>query len=224
MSTLRIIGTSFGSGVLQAKDKFKEAVNGSMTISRTFRAFKTGWIADCPARGSAHPDYASAILTERNADPSDIPGLVDVTLTYVSPATTSTYPGGGTTPLPPTEYSETANSVEAPIEAHPDFHTFANSVNGAIFERNKTGGLIFKGWAPWSGFSGMMTYKVPSITESTTVYFWTQPASVSTLIGGVEGAYWLVVGGSIQRRYPYWTRTLNRIWSETPWNTTIYTH
>ena len=220
MSTLRIIGTSFGSGVLQAKDKFKEAVNGSMTISRTFRAFKTGWITDCPARGSAHPDYASAILTERNADPSDIPGLVDVTLTYVSPATTATYPGGGTTPLPPTEYSETANSVEAPIEAHPDFATFGTVANGAIFNTDGT----FKGWEKTSEFAGYMTFKVPSITESTTVYFWTQPASVSTLIGGVEGEYWLVVGGSIQRRYPYWTRTLNRIWSEIPLNTTIYTH
>ena len=218
MSTLRIIGTAFGDGILQAKDNFKESVNGSMQINRTFRAFKSGWIAGCPARGSVHPDFSTAVLTERSAEPSRIPGLVDVTLMYVSPATTAVYPGGGTTPLPPDEYAETANSVEAPIESHPDFLTFATDANGAIFNADGT----FKEWKKDSPFAGFRTYKVPSITESTTIYSWGQPSSVSTLIGGVEGDHWLVISGSIQRRYPYWTRTLNRIWSEIPWNTTIY--
>ena len=119
--------------------------------------------------------------------------------------------------LPPEEYAETANAVEAPIEAHPDFATFATIANGAIYSPEGK----FNGWTKSSPYAGYMTYRVGSVTESTTTYFWSKPESASTLIGTVSG-HWRVDSGSIQRRYPYWTRTINRVWSENGWNTTVY--
>lgn len=215
MTTARIVGTAFGDGILQAKDKFKEARDGTFTIERTFRALASSWIASCPARGTAHPDFSTATLQEREATQSSIPFLVDVTLIYERPRTGTGSPSNQ--PLPPDEYTETSNAVEVPIEKHPDFKNFATDANGAIFEADGT----FKGWKKDSEFAGYKTYLVGSVTESVTKYFWYQPPSVSTLIGSVQGN-WRIASGGIARRYPYWTQTINRIWSEVAWNTTIY--
>lgn len=218
MSDYKIIGTSVGVGILQAKDKVSEGRDGVYTVETTFRALKTSWMSDLPARGTAHPTISAATLVERQATQSSIPWLVDVVLQYTTPPTSSSISGAGT--LPPDEYTESANAVEFPIEAHPNFVSFGTVSNGAIFD----GTGKFTGWSKYSPYAGYLTYKVPSVTESVTKYSWAQPASVSTLVGGVEGTYWLVVSGSITRRYPYWARTINRIWSSTPWNTTIYPH
>jgi hypothetical protein len=213
MTTALIRGQAFGNGILQAKNKWVENRDGSYTIERTFRALAVDWMTRCPARGSIHPSVSNAVLMARNAQQSSIPFLVDVTLTYETPKVEN-FTGSI---LPPTEYSETANAVEVPIEAHPDFATFATEANGAIFDADGK----FKGWTKESEFSGYMTYQVGSITESVTTYFWSKPSSVSTLIGSIQGG-WRVASGGIQRRYPYWARTINRVWSERPWNTTIY--
>jgi len=227
MTIARIVGTSFGSGILQAKNKYSEGRNGQLVIERTFRAFEDGWIAGCPQRGSAHPDMANATLVQRSAQASSIPMLVDVTLTYETPANND--PPATDQPLPPDEYSESANAVEAPIEAHPNFSKtyndnppFGTVENGALFnEKGK-----FDGWATWSEYAGISTYKVASVTETYTKYFWTKPESVSTLIGYTDDLEpnWLIISGSIQRRYPYWTRSITRIWSANPWPSAIYPH
>lgn len=217
MTIARIVGTSFGSGILQAKNKYVEGRDGKLQIQRTFRAFESGWMAGCPARGTDHPDFPTATLVERTADPSGIPMLVDVTLTYETPAEPSGGGGGGQ-PLPPDEYSETANSVEVPIEAHPKFKTeIGTEANGALFEPDGK----FKGWTKESPFAGITTYKVASVSETVTQYFWGKPASVSTLVP-VRNGNWLTISGSIQRRYPFWTRSITRIWSQVPWPPQIY--
>lgn len=214
MTTALIIGTAFGNGISQAKNKFKEGRDGTLVIESTFRALASSWITSCPARGTAHPQFSDATLQEREATQSSVPFLVDVSLIYERPR--SSGGSASTQQLPPDEYSETANAVEVPIEAHPDFKDFATEANGAIFEGDK-----FKGWKKDSEFSGYMTYQVASVTESVTKYFWAQPSSVSALIGSVQGN-WRIASGAIARRYPYWTQTINRIWSEREWNTTIY--
>jgi hypothetical protein len=225
MTLARIVGTSFGSGILQAKNKYVESRDGKLQILRTFRAFEDGWIAGCPARGTAHPDFADATLVERTADPSSIPMLVDVTLTYETPP--SNDDPATSQPLPPDEYSETANSVEAPIEAHPGFYNtyrgnppFGTVENGALW--NAEGKFI--GWTKESPYAGILTYKVASVSETWTKYFWDKPDSVSTLIGYTDEIEpnWLIISGGIQRRYPYWTRSITRIWSETAWPAVIY--
>lgn len=215
MTTARIIGTAFGSGILQAKDKFKESRDGTLSIDRTFRALAADWITACPQLGSSHPVFTTASLQQREAVQSSIPFLVDVTLTYERPrSSTGT---SSSLPLPPDEYSETANAVEVPIEAHPDFKTFGTEANGALFEDDGK----FKGWKKDSPYAGYLTYQVASVTENVTKYFWSQPSSVSSLIGSVQGN-WRIASGGIARRYPYWTRTINRVWSERPWNRVIY--
>lgn len=227
MTTARIIGTAFGDGILQAKNKFRENRDGSMQILRTFRALGADWITRCPQRGSAHPDMANAVLMERSADQSSIPFLVDVTLTYETPRQDGS-PGGA---LPPDEYSETANSVEAPIEAHPGFsktYTFNGTTyqpfgtvdNGAIFNSDGK----FTGWTKDSPFAGYLTYKVPSVTETVTKYYWAKPPSVTQLINRIDpgDAHWLIITGSTQRRYPYWAQSVSRIWNAVFWPAAIY--
>ncbi len=234
MTIARIVGTSFGNGIEQAKNSYSEAKDGTVTVERTFRAFEQGWLAICPPRGSAHPDYPEASLIQRTAKQSSIPMLVDVTLTYESPRPADLAPddpnnpnnnqgggGGGSSSylqLPPDEYSETANSVEVPIEAHPDFSTFGTVENGAIF--NDQG--KFTGWKKDSPYVGYLTYKVGSVTETVTKYYRGQPPSVSSLIGTADGGHWLTVSGSVQRRSPFWTQSITRIYSTLPWNSVIY--
>lgn len=231
MTTALIVGTAFGNGILQAKNRFKENRDGSMQVLRTFRALADDWITRCPRRGTSHPDMPEATLMEREADQSSIPFLVDVTLTYETPR--SDGPGGGPATLPPDEYSETANSVEAPIEAHPGFArqytlggqtypAFGTVANGAIFNSDGK----FTGWTKDSPYVGYLTYKVPSVTETITKYYWNRPPSASTLINRIDplDPHWLIITGSTQRRYPYWTQSIVRIWNAVFWKPEIYPH
>ncbi|MFZ4597823.1 MAG: hypothetical protein ACOYNN_04185 [Terrimicrobiaceae bacterium] len=215
-----ILGRPFGSGVNQAKDKYTEASSGSVTIESTYRTLWANWITTAPTRGSAHPVYPQAKLVNKTAEQITPGWLCDVTLTYEQPAPEEN-PATDNQQLPPEEYSESANEIEMPIEAHPNFATFATEANGAMFTNYGTADVDFKGWTKDSPFSGYMTFKVGSVTESKTTYYWQKPSSVSTLVGTCSG-HWLTVSGSIARRFPYWTRTINRIYSTVPWNTTIY--
>ncbi|MEI6036045.1 MAG: hypothetical protein WCS65_17400 [Verrucomicrobiae bacterium] len=211
----KIIGTSFGNGIAQASDVYSEDERGRITVTSTYRTLWANWITSAPARGTAHAVYTTATLTTRECKKIEPGFLCDVTLTYISP--TSDAAISTSQPLPPDEYQETANEVEMPIEAHPDFVNMATPENGVIW--NETGD--FKGWQAWSPFAGYMTFKVGSISESTTQYSWSKPSSVTGLIGTRAGN-WLTIGGGIARRYPYWTRTITRLYSSIPWNSTIY--
>ncbi|MBU3720743.1 MAG: hypothetical protein FGM22_08305 [Burkholderiaceae bacterium] len=222
--TYTIIGTAFpAGGIKMAKDKVTEDARGRKTITSTYRTFYSGWFSEAPVRGTAHGVYPTAFLVEKSAAQIEPGFLCDVTLKYEEPeAPEDSDTEGGNPPfegatLPPDEYTESANEVEVPIEAHPNFKDFATVANGAIFSTEGD----FKGWTKTSPFSGFLTYKVGSVTESVTKYYWGKPASVTSLVGQVEGN-WLTVSGSIARRYPYWVRTINRIYSTVPWNTTIY--
>jgi hypothetical protein len=221
MTTLRILGTSPENLLPLAKTRFHEGKDGSMAIEENFRVFKSAWILKCPSRGSNHPIYSNAILLERNASESSIPGMVDVTLVYYTPPDTT---GGPATILPPTEYTETASEIIKPIEAHPDFGTFGTVANGAIFDppipplaKGK-----FKGWVSTSPFVGYDTYSVASVTESITKYSWEQPPSVTDQIGTIQDTYWRVASGSTGRRYPYWVQSILRVYNDEGWNRTIY--
>lgn len=226
MTTARIIGTSYSSPIDQAKNKYTENRDGSGSYERVFRALEIDWVSKCPPRGSTYPGNSNAILVNRSAAASSIPGLVDVTLIYEIPKEENLAGGGMVSQsLPPDEYTETANSIEAPIEAHPGFSQSYNGMaafgtvqNGAIFNADGK----FTGWKKESPFCGFLTYKVASVTETVTQYFWSKPASVSTLIGHRQSGNWLVITGSITRRYPYWARSISRIWSQTPWPAEIY--
>jgi hypothetical protein len=218
---ITIIGKPFGNGVNQAKDKFSEDTAGRKTIESTYRTLWSGWLLTAPVRGSAHPSYPTATLTSKTAQQITPGYLCDVTLTYVDPDISNPPTPGK---LPPNEYTESANEIEMPIEAHPDFATFATAEKGAIFDSPipPLSQGKFLGWTKSSPYAGYLTFKVGSITESETTYFWTKPPSCADLVGKRAGDHYLVVSGSIARRYPYWTRTINRIYSSVPWNSTIY--
>jgi len=222
MTTLHILGTNPNSLLPQAKTRFREGRDGVFTIEESFRVLKSGWILCCPERGSPHSIYSNAALMERNAQESSVPGMVDVVLVYNTPPSGSMIGPSGY--LPPDEYTETASEIVKPIEAHPDFHTFGTVENGAIFDppipplaQGK-----FRGWVATSPFAGYDTYSVASVTESITKYYWSQPPSVTDQVGTIQGVYWRVASGSTGRRYPYWTQTILRVYSDDGWNTTVY--
>jgi hypothetical protein len=217
--TLKIVGTAFPTGgIAQAKDSVSEDARGRKTIETTYRTLYADWLTNAPARGSAHPTYTNATLRERSAKQIEPGYLCEVTLIYSDPEPAEDG-SGSTAALPPDEYTESANEVEVPIEAHPDFATFATVGNGAIFSSDGD----FKGWTASSPFAGYLSYKVGSVSESVSTYSWGKPASISDNVGELSGAgKWLTVSGSITRRYPFWVRTINRIYSAAGWNDTIY--
>ena len=229
MSTL-IIGSAFGGGVPQAKSSYQQNQLGEITITVEYRALWANWITTAPSLGSPHPDTDTCCLTGRDAK-QILPGfLCDVTLTYSTPAGTAITPPtiGGSNPansLPPDDYTETANEVEMPIEAHPSFATIATKANGAIWKQtdpeNNPDLWKFTGWAKDSPYAGFLTFKVGSISESITTYSWSKPSTVTALIGTRSG-HWLTIGGSISRRGAYWSRTINRLYSTIEWNSVIY--
>lgn len=139
--------------------------------------------------------------------------LCDVTLVYEAPAPEETEPEDPDQ-LPEPEYSQSDSAIEIPIEAHPRFKFFATPANGAIFGPPIPPLLQgdFKGWTKDSPYAGFLSYKVGSVTESVTTYFWSRPPGVEGLVGTVSGN-WLTVSGSIQRKGIYWARTINRLYS-----------
>lgn len=220
--TIHIIGTPFpAGGIKQAKDQVTEDARGRKTITSTYRTLYSGWLVSAPTRGSVHPVYANASLVGKTAQQIEPGYLCDVVLTYEEPQPEEDASGRQ---LPPDDYVESVNDVDLPIEAHPDFATFATEANGAIFSAPipPMAQGDFKGWTKDSPFAGYMTFKAGSVTRSVTKYSWGRPASVSVDVGKRDGANWLVVSGSIARHGAYWGRTLNSIYSSVAWNTTIY--
>ncbi len=217
--TLKIVGTAFPTGgIAQAKDSVTEDARGRKRIETTYRTLYADWLINAPARGTTHPVYSAATLRERSAEQIEPGYLCDVTLVYSEPEPAEDGSGSSGT-LPPDEYTESANEIDVPIEAHPDFASFATVANGAIFGTDGD----FKGWTAESPYSGYLSYKVGSVSESVSTYSWGKPNSVSEKVGEVTGAgKWLTVSGSITRRYPFWVRTINRIYSAAGWNTTVY--
>jgi len=216
---IRIVGKAFGT-VKQPRDRYSQSGDGSLTITSAYRTLWLGWLGTAPGLGSQHPTYPQAVLDSRDAQQITPGYLCDVTLTYKAPRQEDAPQGES---LPPDEYTESANEIEVPIEAHPNFSSFATEANGAIF-----GTPIppmaqgpFIGWTASSPFSGYLTYKVGSVTESITSYHWAKPASVSSVVGQRSGN-WLTISGSISRRGVYWTKTINRIYNAAGWNSTIY--
>lgn len=221
--TLRIVGKAFGTAQ-QPNDKYSELGDGSFTVTSTYRTLWDGWLGTAPGIGSAHPIYPAAILDSRDAEQINPGYLCDVTLKYKAPKTEPDgEPPEPGAQLPADEYTESANDVEVPIEAHPSFASFATEENGAIFGTPIPPMLQgpFLGWTKDSPFSGYLTYKVGSVTESVTTYSWGKPTSVSGDVGTRSGN-WLTVSGSISRRGIYWTKTIDRIYSAAGWNSTVY--
>jgi hypothetical protein len=221
--TFKIIGQPFpAGGVKQAKDTVTEDASGRKTITTTYRTLYSTWLINAPSRGSTHPTYPDASLVGKSAQQIEPGYLCEVTLTYNEPDP----PDGSTTggKLPQDDYVESVNDVELPIEAHPDFATFATEANGAIFAAPipPMAQGDFKGWTKSSPFAGYMTFKAGSVTRSVTTYSWNKPASVSSAVGKKDGTNWLVVSGSVARHGAYWGRTINSIYSSVAWNTTIY--
>lgn len=234
---MRIVGKRFGTAA-QPVSTYSESGNQSFTVTDTYRTLWNGWLGAAPGIGSAHPTYPRAILDTRDAKQITPGYLCDVTLTYLAPEILSpdvdpedeenpdgTPPEPGAV-LPPDEYTESANDVEYPIEAHPNFASFATEANGAKFKwvppvNGLAGYNDFTGWTTTSPFSGYLTYKVGSVTESVTKYYWGKPHSVASDVGKRSGN-WLTVSGSISRRGIYWSRTINRIYSTKGWNSTVY--
>lgn len=213
--TARIVGRRFGS-VTQPKDKFSEDAKGGQVISRTYRTLWAGWLLDAPSRGSKHPDYPLAKLETREAEQIEPGWLCDVTLSYVVPPPDETEPEEPDQ-LPIPRYTQSESAIEIPIEAHPNFSSFGTEANGAIFGADGD----FKGWKATSAYAGFLSYKVGSVTESITTYFWSRPSGVEGFVGSVSGN-WLTVSGSIQREGIYWSRTINRLYSERGWPSAIY--
>jgi hypothetical protein len=223
--TLKIVGTAFPTGgIAQAKDSVSEDARGRKTIETTYRTLYADWLINAPARGTTHPVYSAATLHERRAQQIEPGYLCDVTLVYVEPEPDIDLSGSSSS-VPPDEYTESVNEIEVPIEAHPDFDTFATEENGAIFGAPRPPLLQgdFKGWTKSSPFSGYLSYKVGSVSESVSKYSFGKPVSVSDEVGELSGdGKWLTISGSITRRYPYWVRTIVRIYSKDGWNTTVY--
>jgi hypothetical protein len=193
-----------------------------LTVESTYRTLYQGWLGNSPKHGSKHSVYPDAVLVNRDAQQITPGFLCDVTLRYQAPQQETSEPEPGAK-LPEDEYNESVNDMEYPIEARPNFNDFAAEENGAIFGVPVPPMLQgpFLGRTKNSEFSGYLTFKVGSVTESVTKYYWGRPASVYNEVG-VRNGNWLTTSGSVSHRGIYWTRTINRIYSKAGCNVTIY--
>ena len=138
----------------------------------------------CPMFGSKHPVCKDAVLAIPEAQQITPGFLCDVTLNYQAPPKAASKPEPGAV-LPPDEYIEGVNDVEFSIEQHLNFGTSATEASGAIFASPIPPMLHgrFLGWTKNRPFAGYMSFKVGSVTESITNYFWSKPGSVSGVVG-----------------------------------------
>lgn len=125
--------------------------------------------------------------------------------------------------------------MEAPIDAHPDFATFAGTptapLNGAVFIKDSSGNYRFDCFGPSApaGLRGVTSFEAPtSIVRRTSITLTRPtPGQVGTLRVPYEtfglNASWLLVGCSSQKRgNVYVTKYEWKAGGRLGWNTQIY--
>lgn len=214
MAIAIIRGQRFGT-FKQPDEEVTEAEDGSQVIKVRYRTVYDSWLTNVAQRGAIHPRYPRATLRDRVAKQLRPSFLCDVTLTYKAPKTEGdgSAPGPGAV-LPPTRYEETNNYVEYAIQKHPNWPNWEQ-----YWDYGRDDWILL---AP-TYLLGVKTYIVGSVTESETTYSWGRPTSVSEVVNQISGGgHWMVVSGAIRQEGLYWSKTLNRIYSKTPFPTQIY--
>lgn len=184
-------------------------------IKRVYRDLYVGWKTRMPTIGTAHPQSTTAILASATARQLRKPGmghLCDVTLNYEQ----SDVPddGGGTQPVPETEYSESGSTIEIDIQQHPDWDNFKQYWDEDL-------GRFGESAPAW--LRGQSKYIVGSSMLTVTTYHATEPSDVQGDLGkiidppgrGFSG-HWLTISGGKNKRGPWWARTLNYQFSSEP--------
>lgn len=213
MARIKIIGVPFGT-IDQPEEEFSEKKDGSQTIKRRYRTLFDSWLASAPRRGASHPRYPKAVLSERICKQMRPAFLCNVELVYQAPATENDGPPDPGAQLPVTRYEETSNYVEAPIQTHPKWPDWEQYWDYGRDDWRVLVPLYLQ---------GVKTWIVGSVTESETRYSWGEPQSVSESVNQLSGGgHWMVISGSKRREGLYWSRTLNRIYSKTPFPAQIY--
>lgn len=213
MAIVKIIGVPFGT-FKQPAEEMSEAKDGSQVIKVRYRTLWDSWLTNVPLRGALHPQFPKAVLTDRVAKQLRPPYICSVELTYKAPPTDPEGQPDPAAQLPVPRYEETNSYVEYAIQKHPNWPNWEQ-----YWDYGRDDWIVL---APLY-LQGVKTYIVGSVTESETTYHWGRPQSVSTVVNQISGGgHWMVISGSIRREGLYWSRTLNRIYSKTPFPSQIY--